>query len=136
MASAKIKWKQLSFWERMDRVPPILIRIMARNPRGGAVTTEDLARRSGLDPEEVQLLDSRLNWDGVDVDRARRYQQAAGVDLADTRDVQRLSKEMGRQQKRAPHKRWSFVHRSSEPGYLSKLISKYRAHLLALASKV
>lgn len=128
---ASLNWKRLSFWQRLDRVPPALIRIMARaTPHSRhPAPTKTIAQKSGLSEEEVILISSKVDardWDGVALGTARKFLQGCGVDLANSGDVVRLRRQIRRMKRRPSHRRFLFVAHSPESDYLTNLLERYR----------
>lgn len=71
----------VAWHRRIERFPPILIRLLARNPRGGPLTTMEIAERSGLLPMQVETLSFSTSWGGVDIPTYRAYTRACNLDL-------------------------------------------------------
>lgn len=78
------------FYRRMERYPPILCRLLARNrPGGRAMTNEELAEKSGLDGATVHFLSSQGSWRGIDVYTLRSFTDACGIGFADAKAIKR-----------------------------------------------
>lgn len=130
MAIAELNWRTLSFWQRTEQVPPILVRLLARQPRQPTMTTQQVAERSGLPAAQVVAIASQLDWTGVDMPAARAFMQGCGVDLADPKHVRRLRDYFRWAAKRPPHTRFGFIRRSDDhDGYLDELWRRWREHL-------
>ena len=71
------------FWSKLDRYPPLVVRLLAckRVPGKGkvAITDEEIATRSGLALSEIKSLSWLASWDGVPVSRVRQFSEACGV---------------------------------------------------------
>lgn len=87
----------MTLWQKLDRFPPVVIRLLARNPDGSAMTDQHLARLLPL--SEVKRLSYAINWVGVPVDLARRYLQACNCDLEDPAVVRNLNRYLKRDPK-------------------------------------
>ena len=65
--------------EFLDRCPPWLCRLLARERRK-ALTKREIAARSGLSPGMISKLSKLRSFGGVDVDVASRYMKACNID--------------------------------------------------------
>jgi len=72
------------FWKRVDDYPPILCRLMAKHRPGPAMTTGEIAKRSGFSEYEVLALSEMVTWEGVNLVTFRRFTTACGVDFLDS----------------------------------------------------
>ena len=75
------------FFQRLRRYPPCLIRLLARNPNGTAMSDGDIVARGcrhqfGYAP----------SWDGIPVDQADAFLTACGADPLDTKWVRRVNR--------------------------------------------
>lgn len=84
--------KNLSFPEKLERFPPIVVRILARArlPRGGvrALTDAEIAQVSGLTIAEVTRLSRLTRWGKTPIDTLLAFCKGCGANL-DDRDWQR-----------------------------------------------
>ncbi len=64
----------------MDKIPPNLCRILARNGRK-AMTNREIADASGLTIKRVGEIARQTSWGKVDVCQASAFAAACGVDL-------------------------------------------------------
>ena len=86
--------RNLSFPEKLDRFPPVVIRILARVPvesgTGGVrvKTDHEIARDSGLTLSKVASLSCLTSWGEVPIDTIIAFCKGCGADL-DNRDWQR-----------------------------------------------
>lgn len=74
--SGDVAWNK-----RLDLFTPILVRLLARHPRGHPLTTAEIADRSGLLPMQVETLSWATSWDGVDLPTFRSFTQACNLDI-------------------------------------------------------
>ena len=95
------------FYERIDKYPPVLVRLMARKPRAAGcgngtrpLTTKEIANLSGLTVSMVEGLSHSTTWRGVDVYTVRDFTVACGVDFTNPLHMKRLSQYL--------HKRCAF----------------------------
>lgn len=65
--------------QKLDRVPPWVCRVLARHRRR-PLTSEEIARRSGLTPSWVNRLSRKTTWAGVSVASADAFLAGCGVD--------------------------------------------------------
>lgn len=86
------------FYHRIDKYPPVLVRLMARSPRSYGsgngtrpLTTKEIASRSGLTVSMVEGLSHSTTWRGVDVYTVRDFTVACGVDFTNPLHMKRLS---------------------------------------------
>lgn len=74
-----------TFWEKLDLLPPLACRLLARKrtPQGGtvAIGAEAIALSAGMSVTEVNSLSWLTSWESVPVDKARRFSIACGVDF-------------------------------------------------------
>lgn len=73
--------KKSDFWTVIERFPPILIRLLARHPRGRPLTTLEIAERSQLPPYLVETISLSLTWDGIDLPSFKKFTIACNLDL-------------------------------------------------------
>ena len=95
------------FYERIDKYPPVLVRLMARKPRASGsgngtrpLTTKEIADQSGLPSSMVEGLSHATTWRGVDVYTVRDFTVACGVDFTNPLHMKRLAQYL--------HKRGAF----------------------------
>lgn len=78
------------YFRRLAKYPPCLIRLLARNPNGSAMSNGDLASRGCR-----HFFDYATTWEGIPIDQADAYLRACGADPLDTnwcRRVNRMTK--------------------------------------------
>lgn len=74
--------------EIVNRYPPVLCRMLAREPNRRRTTVGQLAARTNLSPRTVIRLSKRKSWDGVDVKVVSSFMAACGVDLSHTKRIE------------------------------------------------
>lgn len=80
--------KKLALAEKLDRFPPVVVRLLARQPAGTTVTAlpeGEIVRRSGLSAGEVRVLSRLTSWDDVPLSTMLAFCRGCGADL-DNRD--------------------------------------------------
>lgn len=122
---------KVNIWRLFEEYPPILVRLLARSPRGGPTITNDLAVRSPLFPYEIEAISSQTSWDGVPVPKAIAYLKACGVDFSDCRQMRRIRQRLIREPK-TPGGRFAYLKRSPHwESYFKPLLQRYVAHIKA-----
>lgn len=74
---------------RIDRFPPILVRLLARDPRGSPLTTKEISDRSGLVPLLVDSISCATSWEHIDIPTYRAFCRACNLDLMNARQAKR-----------------------------------------------
>lgn len=78
------------FWVRLNRYPPVLCRLLAREKRGRPLTTAEIADTSGLPPAKVEAISASISWDRVEVNDMRAFIQACGCDFDHQPNMRRV----------------------------------------------
>jgi len=78
------------FWKRLDRYPPVLCRLLARQKRGRPLTTQEIAKASGLPPAKVEAISGSISWDGVTVLEMKDFTRACGCDFTSQSHMRRV----------------------------------------------
>lgn len=108
------------FWTRLDRYPPVLCRLLAREKRGRPLTTVEIADTSGLPPAKVEAISASVSWDGVEVEDMRRFAQACGCDFDQQKDMRRVEDYLRKRPK------FTYLKRSSQwKNYYYPLVLKW-----------
>lgn len=108
------------FWTRLDRYPPVLCRLLAREKRGRPLTTAEIADTSGLPPAKVEAISASVSWDGVEVDDMKRFAQACGCDFDQQKDMRRVEDYLRKRPK------FTYLKRSSQwKNYYYPLVLKW-----------
>lgn len=105
----QIDWTKATFWERVEGTPPMLMRLMAREPWKPAMTHAQVAERSGLSVAAVAAISRQIDWVGVDIPTARRFMKGCGCDLCNPLHVRRLRDYFRWVNKRPVHRRFRFI---------------------------
>jgi len=80
--------KPLTFAQKRDRFPPVVVRLLARHQSGHkvfALTDGLIQSRSGLSLGEVRHLSRLTSWGAVEIDTFEAFCRGCGADL-DNRD--------------------------------------------------
>ena len=81
-----------SFWTRMDRMPPCIIRLVARSKRyDRLMTVEEIADKAGLSIVQTSAIVQQDTWIGIDLPTARRFMLACRCDVTDRKTWDRIS---------------------------------------------
>lgn len=81
-----------SIWWKLDRFPPVLVRLLAKNQDGTAATDHQLAEYQGLDLADVRWLSLLTSWDEVPVGKLRAFVTACGVDFANREQMRNANR--------------------------------------------
>lgn len=85
--------KPLTFTEKLDRFPPVAVRLLARHVTGvqtarhltgrkvHALTDAQVMNRSGLSLGEIKFLSRLTSWGAVDIDTLVAFTKGCGADL-------------------------------------------------------
>ena len=110
------------FWKRVDDYPPVLCRLMAKHRPGPALSTGEIAKRSGLSEYDVLALSELTTWDGINLSIFKRFTTACGVDFLDS-----VSMKYVRDYLRKRPIRFKYLKTTVEwEGYYIPLIRKWR----------
>lgn len=92
--------KPLTISERLNRFPPIACRLLARRKdarrRIYPLTTQEIARRSGLTASTVASLAPLPSWDTVPIAQVLAFSKGCGIDLDDRDSLRHHSAYMKR----------------------------------------
>lgn len=83
--------KRLNFWEKADRFPPAICRLLAKHSRSTPLSTEQLSRKTGLSPVQLLTISHQLDWRGVDLPTMKKFLDACGVDFENARQIKRIT---------------------------------------------
>lgn len=85
--------KPLKFSQRLDRYPPILVRLLTTWGRGAKAwmpSDAQIAKAGGLSMADVKRLAYSTSWAGIPIDLIDRYLAGCKVDLQNRREFGRL----------------------------------------------
>lgn len=76
------------FWNRVDTLPPIMVRLFARrrvirNGRTIALSNSEISKASGLTQPHIFCLSESTDWEGVTIPHFRDFTHGCGVDFFD-----------------------------------------------------
>lgn len=75
----------MNFWQKLEKYPPVLVRLLARTPDGHALTDEQIS--ATIDPALVAWLSVKTNWNDVPIQHIKGFLFACRADLTDHRWV-------------------------------------------------
>lgn len=78
------------FWQRIDKYPPVLCRLLARLPKGRPLTDAEIAEKSGLSQAQVEAYSRQTDWTGIDLPNARSFMLGCGTDLSNRAHCKRI----------------------------------------------
>lgn len=123
-------------WERLEKYPPVLCRLLARLPKGRPLSNHEIATRSGLSHYQVEAISRQTDWRGVDLPTARAFMVACNTDLSNREHCRRIWMYL-KTQPRNPSKRFGYLRRSPDwGGYYLPLIEVFAKHLIHARSKI
>lgn len=99
------------FIDRLDRFPPILCRLLARVPRGRALTSVEIADAAGLSVTQVEAISMQTDWRGVDIPTALAFMVGCNTDLTKRSHCVRLDMYL-RSNAKDPRRRFQFLRSS------------------------
>lgn len=108
-----MKQNRLNFWQKCDRIPPILARLLARVPHGRPLTDGEIASKSGLSADRVFIIQHMTDWSDVTLTEARRFLVGCRVDLCNTADMERVYAYLPREGKKIPTS-WKYLRQSTD----------------------
>lgn len=122
--------RQIDFWSRIERFPPILVRLLARTkPRGPALTTTEIAKRSGLTANQVAAISEQVTWNGIDVYEMRAFLNGCNLNfVSDPASLDRIYSYL----RKRPTWKFLRVHPQWREVF-EPLLRRYRDHLIATA---
>ena len=84
----------MNLWHKVQKFPPVLVRLLARKPCGTAMSDIDIVNRSGgrLLLADVRRLGYLTSWDDVSVRNLRDFTYACRVDIADPAQLKNLNR--------------------------------------------
>ena len=131
--SRKRKQIRLNFWQKADRFPPVLVRLLARHPKGRPLTVPEIAGRSGLSHWQIESLSRLTSWDAVDLHSMRRFLTGCGLDFERLDAMHRVNEYLReRQLPGGAIKRPNFKYLRTSPDWssiYSPLMSIYLQHV-------
>ena len=89
----------MTLWQKLDSLPPVVIRLLAKNADGSAMTDEEIMSRSGLPRFVVKHLSFMPDWDEVTVANARLFLEGCDCDLTDPARVRTINRYLRRDPK-------------------------------------
>lgn len=79
-----------TIWHRLDRFPPVLIRLLSRVRHGRPLTSQEIAQRSGLKVGKVEFISEAASWEGIDVPTVKAFLHGCDTDIFNRADFKRL----------------------------------------------
>ena len=83
-----MKRTETSYLGWLDRMPPIMCRMIARKTEGGRIvpiTLQEIAAATGMKLGSVERLAKRFTWEGVPIERIDSFRAACGIFPANER---------------------------------------------------
>lgn len=74
--------KAVNLLKKLDMLPPYACRVLARHKqKRRALSTEELATKSGLSEGTIKFISRQRTWARIKVEVAVKFSEACGVDL-------------------------------------------------------
>lgn len=111
----------MNFWKRMILLPPVAVRLLARQRWGRPLTSREIADKSGLTVGQVEFVSERTSWDGVEVAVFRRFTSGCGLDFFDRKAMKRVRAYL------ASHPRYTYLRSSPDwSSYYRPMLARWR----------
>ena len=84
----------MSLYQKLDRFPPVLVRLLAKNPDGSAMTDNQIATKTihYLSIADVKRLSFLTSWDQVVISQMLGFCQACGVDFSNREQMRNANR--------------------------------------------
>lgn len=79
-----------TIWHRLERFPPILLRLLSRVRHGRPLTSQEIAQRSGLKVGKVEFLSEASDWTGIDVPTVKAFLHGCDTDIFSRQSFRRM----------------------------------------------
>ena len=93
-----------NFYKLCDKYPPILVRLLARNKNGRAMTNAEIARAAEWTELQVMNIASQTSWEHIHLADVRAFTRACGLDFTSRGDTNRAGCYLRRKNGRPPFK--------------------------------
>jgi hypothetical protein len=112
----------MTFWQRAEQMPPILVRLLARKSRSRPLGFHEIAEASGLPIIMVYCISESTSWDGVAVNEMRAFLCACRCDFCDKKQMRRVNAYV------ASKPTWQYLRKSHDwKTYYEPLMRRYLA---------
>lgn len=91
----------MNLWHKLELLPPVAVRLLAKNPDGSAMTHDRIVARTagGLSLADVKWLSYLPSWDDVPVCKVKLFLDACDCDLTNPSKVRTLNRYLRRDPK-------------------------------------
>lgn len=79
-----------NFYTRAKRFPPVIVRMLARVPRGRPLTSLEISQASGIPVARVDSISRSSSWAGIDVYEMQKFCSACSVDFSSRASMKRV----------------------------------------------
>lgn len=79
-----------NFFKRANRFPPVIVRMLARVPRGRPLTSLEISQASGIPVARVDSISRSKSWAGIDIYEMQSFCNACSVDFASRVSMKRV----------------------------------------------
>lgn len=80
----------MNFYDKANKIPPILARLLARKKNGPPLSDIEIADRSGMSILKVHCISQSLSWDDISIIEMRNFLRACDVDIEDPEQFNRV----------------------------------------------
>lgn len=79
-----------NFFKRARRFPPVVVRMLARVPRGRPLTSLEISKASNIPVARVDSISRSTSWQGIDIYEMQAFCSACRVDFASRKSMKRV----------------------------------------------
>ena len=109
-----------TFWEWSEKIPPVLVRLLAKRNRRQPMTYEEIIVASKLPPVLVATISGSTDWRGIDLPTMKSFLQACKVDFCDGKQMDRVDNYV------RDNPTWQYLRKSPEWHHYEALIRTWR----------
>jgi hypothetical protein len=80
----------MNFYDKADKTPPILVRLLARKKNGPPLSDLVISERSKLSLIQVHIISQSLSWDDIPITTMRKFMVACEVDIENPEQFNRV----------------------------------------------
>lgn len=116
-----------TFWDKAERFPPVLVRLLARHRHGPPLTDHEISKATGLPPVQVQCISHCTSWHGIDLPTMRSFLMGCGVDFENVDQLERVDSYL----RSKPAPTWKYLRLSPNWAFYKQLMMLYKNSLKA-----
>ena len=119
---------RLNFWQNCKLMPPILVRLLAKENRSTPRSDDRISSRSGLSLDQVLLIQHMTSWSSVSVEEARLFMVGCGIDFCNGPQLDRVKSYFCRTGAKKPQ--WKYLR--TAPDWKTKYEPLLRRYLKSI----